>query len=179
MKLNHFWNAPTCLALAGGVLAWAQAAKSPAPSSRKPGLWEITSTITLQQSPFPPGMAIPSNSPLAAGEHTVQVCLTQAMIDRYGAPIPESHNDCQITNVQKGEHGMTGELVCSGRMTGKGTLESTWLDPEHAKGTIHFTGTVQAGPNPRPIEWTRASTSIFKSADCGDVKPVPMPEKQP
>ena len=147
------------------------------PATRRPGLWAITSSITLQQSPFPAGMAPPPSSPLAPGEHTVQVCLTQAIIDKYGAPIPDSRNDCQITNVQKSEHGMTADLVCSGRMTGKGTLESNWIDPEHAKGTIHFLGTVQVGPNPRPIEWTRESTSIFKSSDCGDVKPAAMPDK--
>ena len=158
-----------CLALSAAVLVWAQ--------GRKAGLWEMTSTMTLQQSPFPSGMQPPAGSPLAPGPHTQQVCLTQAMIDKYGVPMPESRNDCQIENVQKSETGMTANLVCSGRMTGKGTLEATWMDPEHAKATIHFTGTVQTRADAKPIEWTRESSSVFKSADCGDVKPVPMPDK--
>jgi len=28
-----------------------------------------------------------------------------------------------------------------------------------------------------PMEWTIQSSSVFKGADCGDVKPVPVPEK--
>jgi Protein of unknown function (DUF3617) len=143
---------------------------------RKPGLWEITSSLTLQQSPFPPGMQMPASSPLAAGPHTSQACLTQAMIDKYGAPLPQSQaGDCSYANVNKTDHGMTADLMCTGRMTGKGTIETSWSDPEHAKSTAHFTGTVVGRNGTVPLEWTRESTSVFKSADCGDVKPVPMP----
>jgi hypothetical protein len=157
-----------CLLLIATILAWAQ--------GRKPGLWEITSTVTLQQSPFPPGMQMPASSPLAAGPHVAQVCLTQAMIDKYGAPLPQSQSsDCSFTNVNKTDHGMSADMVCSGRMTGKGTVESSWPDAEHAKGTTHFTGTVTTRNGSAPLEWTRDSTSVFKSADCGDVKPSPMP----
>ncbi|HEX4321090.1 MAG TPA: DUF3617 domain-containing protein [Acidobacteriaceae bacterium] len=158
------------LLLIGAVVAWAQ--------GRKPGLWEITSTVTLQQSPLPPGMQMPASSPLAAGPHTAQVCLTQAMIDKYGAPLPQSSStECTFSNISKTDHGMTADLICSGRMTGKGTVESSWSDPEHAKGTTHFTGTVTTRNGTAPIEWTRDSTSVFKSADCGDVKPLLPPEK--
>jgi hypothetical protein len=168
MRTTNICIAVTCCALAAAVVAWAQ--------TRKAGLWEMTTTMTLQQSPFPPGMAIPANSPLNPAPRTTQVCLTQAMIDKYGAPVPP-RNDCRLANVQKGELGMTADLVCSGRMTGKGELTSSWPDPEHAKGSVHFIGTVQAGPNPRPIEWTQQSSSVFKGPDCGDVKPLPMPDK--
>jgi len=150
-----------CFILMATVFAWA--------ASRKPGLWEITSTMTWQQSPMPNGA--PPPGPMS-GSHTSQVCLTQAMIDKYGAPLPQSRNDCQVTNVRKGEHSMTAEMVCSGRMTGKGTLESSWTDAEHATGKVHFTGTAQFGPTPHPIEWTSESTSVFKGDDCGSVKPV-------
>ena len=172
MRTPRLWIAASCLVslLAATITAWAQ--------TRKAGLWEITSTMTLQQSPYPPGAPIPPTSPFNGGPRVAQVCLTQEMIDKYGAPVPESRSDCQLSNVQKSEHGMTADLICSGRMTGKGSLQSSWSDPEHAKGSVHFVGTVQAGQNPRPIEWTRESTSIFKSADCGDVKPVPMPDSK-
>jgi len=60
-------------------------------------------------------------------------------------------------------------------MVGKLLLESTTTDPEHAKGKIHFVGTLQDGANSRPIEWTITSTSVFKAASCGNVKPFPMP----
>jgi len=157
----------TCVFAIGVVALWAQA--------RKSGLWEVTSTTTLQQSPFPPGMTPPADSPLARGPHTTQICLTQAMIDRFGGPIPQN-GDCQFSDLKRDEHGMKATLVCSGRMVGNGSYEATWLDPEHAKSKAHFTGTVQGRSGPRTIEWTRESTSVFKSADCGDIKPLPLPE---
>jgi hypothetical protein len=162
---SRVWITASCCLLAVAVAAWAQ--------GRKAGLWEMTTTMTMQQSPVPPGMTPPANSPLSPGQHVTQVCLTQEMIDKYGAPPPQSRDrDCQFTNVQKGDHGMTADMVCSGRMTGKGTVKSEWSDPEHATGEVHFTGTVQGRNGERPLEWTSQSTSVFKSADCGDVKPV-------
>jgi len=172
MRVPRLWIVSACLIcllLTAAVVAWAQ--------SRKAGLWEMTTITTLQQSPFPPGMPAPPNSPFGGGPRVTQVCLTQEMIDRYGAPVPANRNDCQVTNIQKGDHSMTAEMTCSGRMTGKGTVESSWSDPEHAKGSVHFTGTIQAGPSPRPVEWTSQSTSVFKSADCGSVKPVATSDK--
>ena len=143
---------------------------------RKPGLWEVTSTMTWQQSPFPAGMTPPAGSPFAGGPRTTQVCLTQAIIDKYGAPPPQSRaGDCLVTNVQKSDHGMTGNMVCTGRMTGSGTIESSWSDPEHATGKVHFTGTVQGRNGTMPVEWSTESTSVFKSADCGSVQPLPIP----
>jgi hypothetical protein len=155
--------AATCLislTMAGAVYAWAQ--------TRKAGLWEMTSNMTWQQSPMPGGGAPPGT----AGPQTRQVCLTQAMIDKFGAPLGQTREGCEITNLQKTDHGMSAEMVCSGRMTGKGTIESAWDDPEHAKGKVHFIGSLQAGPNPRPVEWTIESSSVFKGDDCGSVKPI-------
>jgi hypothetical protein len=121
-------------------------------------------------------MTPPPGSPFAGGPRTTQVCLTQAIIDKYGAPTPQSRaGDCTVTNVQKSDHGMTADMVCTGRMTGKGTVESTWSDSEHATGKVHFTGTVQGRNGAMPVEWTTESTSVYKAADCGSVQPVPIP----
>ena len=165
MRKNHVWITSGCCVFAMVLSLWAQ--------SRKPGLWELTTTQTWQQSPFPPGMPNP-----AAGPHTTQVCLTQQQIDKYGAITPRMMPGCQITNVVKTATGMTGEMVCTGRMTGKATLESTLVDPDHAKGKMHFVGSMNIGPNTRPVEWTTESSSVFKGSDCGSVKPLaPPPEK--
>jgi hypothetical protein len=158
-----------CCLFAVAVLAWAQ-------STRKPGLWEMTTTMTWQQSPMPPGMQAPPGSPFGGGPHTTQVCLTQAMIDKYGAPMPTSHGDCQITNVVLSANSMTGAMVCTGKTSGTGTVQSDWSVPGHAKGKVHFAGTMQAGPNSKPIEWTAESTSVYKGPDCGNVQPAPMPK---
>lgn len=147
------------------LVAWAQ--------TRKAGLWEMTSTTTWQQSPMPAGMA---NSPTAPSTRTTQVCLTQQQIDKYNAIIPSMNAGCHVTNVLKKANGMTADMICTGRMSGKATLESSASDSEHATGKMHFVGSIQLGATSRPIEWTANSSSVFKSPDCGAVKPVVVPE---
>lgn len=152
-----------------------------AQSTRKPGLWESTSTMTWQQSPMPQGMNMPSggNSPFGGGPHTTQVCVTQAVIDKYGAPPPQSRNNqCQMANVHMKADGMSGDWVCNGMMSGKGTVEASWTDSDHATTKVHFVGSMQMGPNSRPVEYTIQSTSVYKGSDCGSVKPFEMPSNQ-
>ena len=141
--------------------------------SRKAGLWELTTTQTLQQSPFPAGAA---GAPQAGGTRTMLVCLTQQEIDKYGAFVPRTRG-CQSTNVVKKGDGMTADWVCTGALSGKGTLEGHLIDSDHAKGKVHFVGSIKTGPSTKPIEWTTLSSSVFKSADCGDVKPIVTPDK--
>jgi hypothetical protein len=170
MRKTHISVTIACCLFAIAVLAWAQ-------STRKPGLWEMTTTMTWQQSPMPPGMQAPPGSPFAGGPRTTQVCLTQAMIDKYGAPMPSSqHGDCQIANVVLKATSMSADWICGGRMAGKGKLESSWANPDHAIGKVHFVGTMQAGPNTMPIEYTINSSSVYKGPDCGSVQPAPMPK---
>jgi hypothetical protein len=98
------------------------------------------------------------------------------MIDKYGAPMPQSRNNqCQVSNVSMKANGMSADWVCSGMMAGKGTVESSWTDPEHSTGKVHFTGTMQMGPNSRPVEYTIETSSVYKGPDCGSVKAVQMP----
>lgn len=158
MRLARIRIALSCSLLAAAALVWAQ--------SRKAGLWEMTTTQTWQQSPFPDGMAPP------AGAHTTQVCLTQQEIDKYGAIVPQTRG-CQVTNIVKKANGMTAEMVCTGAMSGKGTMESTLADADHAKGKVHFVGSMKMGAATKTVEWTVESSSVFKGADCGSVKPAP------
>jgi hypothetical protein len=137
-----------------------------AQSTRKAGLWELTTTQTFQQSPFPTG---------APGTRTSPVCLTQQQIDRYGAIVPQIRS-CQVTNVVKKPNGMTADMVCTGMMSGKATLQSDSTDGMHATGKVHFVGSMQVGSSTKPMEWTTVSSAVFKGADCGEVKPVPVPD---
>jgi hypothetical protein len=139
---------------------------------RKPGLWQLTTTTTWQQSPFPASMQ-PSGEP-----QTTNVCLTQEIIDKYGAPMPSARSGCAVSNVVVHSHDMTADWVCSGHMSGKGSLESAWTDDGHAKGKLHFVGSVQGSSGVKPIEFITNSTSVFKSSDCGDVKPAAAPPTQ-
>jgi hypothetical protein len=127
--------------------------------------------MEFAQSPMPQGM--PGKMP--GHTNTVQVCVTQEQLDKYNAIVPgqqgPQHN-CQVTNVVKTANGMTADMVCTGNMSGKGSMQSSWSDTEHASGSVHFIGTMQMGQNSRPVEWTSKTNSIFKSSDCGNVKPI-------
>ena len=170
MRKTRVWiTAAGCLC-AMVIAAWGQ-------PSRKPGLWETTVNMTWQKSPFPPNMPMPPQAAAAfgGGPHTSNVCLSQAWVDKFGGAIPQNRGDCQMTNVQLTATGMTATMVCTGRMAGSGTVEADWSIPDTGKGKVHFTGTMQMGPNATPIEWTTEFSSVYKGPDCGNVKPVPVP----
>jgi hypothetical protein len=169
MRKTRVWITLSCCLLAVALLTWAQV-------NRKPGLWEMTSTRTFQQTPLPPGMTLPpgAHSPFSTLTTTTQVCLTQAMIDKYGIPTSFS-SGCKLTNVVLKATSVSGEVVCTGTMNMTGTWQSSWSDPEHAKGSTHFVGTAQMGKTTGPVEFTTQTISVYKGPDCGSVKPPPMP----
>ncbi|MGB6973248.1 MAG: DUF3617 family protein [Terracidiphilus sp.] len=144
--------------LALTIFVWAQ--------TRKAGLWKTTSTMTWEQSPFPGGMDA------MGAPRTTEVCVTQEQIDKYGTVPPQTRGDCQVTNLNKTDHGMSAVIECSGRMQGKGTVEASWTDDTHSTSKVHFVGVMQMGPNSKPFEWSIESSSVFESTDCGSVKPI-------
>ena len=160
-----------CLTLGCSLLALASGAR--AQGNRKPGLYEVTSTMTFQQSPFPAGMQAPGGSPFGGGPRTSQVCVTQAMIDKYGGPPPQTRGDCQMANIAMTPTGMTATMACTGQMSGSATVNAVWSDSGTSQTKVHFTGNMQMGPRSTPVEWTMQANSSFKGADCGSVKPPP------
>jgi hypothetical protein len=156
--MAHMRRLKICIA-SGCLLATTLAARA---QDRKPGLYDVT-VVTTTVSP----------SPSVRPPRTWQVCLTQEMIDKYGAIVPDILNRvCQLANVVKKPGGMTADIVCSGSMTGKGTLQVTWTDSERTKGEIHFSGTMRPGDAPIKIEWSATTTSVYKGPDCGELKPA-------
>jgi len=147
------------------ILAWCLVVLAPLASaqSRKPGLWTITTTVN-----YPPSGDGAAGHPTTAGPTNTNMCLTQALLDKYGAPLPQIQ-DCKITSFNKKANSVNAEMVCSGVTMAKVTMESTWT-ADHATGSVHVVTTA-----PRAMEWTSNSTSVFKSADCGSVQPYPMP----
>jgi hypothetical protein len=106
----------------------------------------------------------------------MQVCVTQAQIDRFGGPNPlPSHGNCSATDVQKTLTGMTANLVCTGQMTGNGTVVIKWSDTGTGTSTVHFSGNMQMGQKSSPVEFTVHTDSVYKGADCGSVKPLNLP----
>lgn len=140
--------------------------------TRQAGLWEITTTTTWQKSPGTPG-SMPGLP--AGGTRTREVCLTQEMIDKYGALLPQSHGQCRVEDKVAKPGGASARWVCSGKMKGQGAMETDWLDLQHATGKVHFDGTFQVGTEALPVEWTTETNYAFKSTDCGAIKPVTLP----
>jgi hypothetical protein len=143
-------------------------------TDKKPGLYEVTSAMTWIQSPFPQGMVPP------AAPTTTKVCLTQEQIDKFGGGTPQTRGNCAVSNVVMKPGKVSADMTCTGQMTGKGTFESTWSDPNLSTDSMHFTGEMRMGPNTKPVEWKTSGTSKFLSADCGSVKPLsPLVNHEP
>jgi hypothetical protein len=158
----------TCLLLSATLAAHAQ-------SSRKPGLYEVTSAMNFGAASMPPGMPDGASNAHIPPQ-TTQVCVTQEMIDKYGGPSPKpQHGDCQVTDISLSPAGMKAKISCTGQMTATGSVEATFNGDGSSTSTVHISGTTQMGPNPRPMNITIQSTSIYKGPDCGSVQPMPMP----
>jgi len=110
----------------------------------------------------------------------MQVCLTQEMIDKYGAIVPENlTNACQLVNVVKKRGGMTADMVCSGGITGKGVIEVNWTDSEHTKGTLHFAGVIHPRDTDIKLEWTAEPRPPTKAPRVPCLQPRPRPLRRP
>jgi hypothetical protein len=70
--------------------------------------------------------------------YSVDVCLTQALIDKYGAPLPHISGDCHITRLNKKANSMSAEMVFR-PPSAKATMQSSWT-ADHATGSVHFVG---------------------------------------
>ena len=168
MRKTSHWIVVCCCVLVLAVLAVAQA-------RQKPGLWEMTTKMNWVQSPFPNIPGMPNMAAQMSAPHTVQVCITKEMIDKYGGPMPQSrNNECKAENVKMGANSMTADWVCNGSMKGKGTVESSWTDENHSTSKVHFTGAMQMGPDAKTVEYIMEATSVFKGDNCGSVKPISM-----
>lgn len=149
------------------VIVFAQE-KEPSHHYGKAGLWEVTTTMTWQKQPVRTG--VPGGPP-AAGSHTSEFCLTQAMVDA-GALFPQSRGECHIQNKVVKPGKLTANYLCTGKMKGMGNVESSFPDLEHVTGSIHFVGTLDVDRKPQPIEWTNSSSAVFKTAQCSNT-PAP------
>lgn len=155
MKKTLIWTTLGCCLIALAATAQGQA-------KAKAGLWEVT----MQMNMSIPG--VPQMPP-----RTSQVCVTQAMIDKYGGPYSNPQNgNCQTSNIVVTPTGMSANVTCTGRTNMTGTVQSTFVDANTTKTTMQMTSTT---PNGQTMNMTMQSTSTYKGPDCGSVQPPPMP----
>ena len=156
MSKTGIWMTLGCCMVALAVQAHGQ--------SRRPGLWEVTSSMSMS--------GMPANMP-TSGSHTTQVCVTQAMIDKYGGPTSNpGRGNCQMTNVVLTATGMTANMTCSGQMNMTGTVQTTFVDANTVKTTVTMT---MSGGGGQAMTMTTNSTSTYKGPDCGSVQPLAVP----
>ena len=130
---------------------------------RKAGLWEVTTNMSMSNGP--------QNMPQMPAR-TMQVCVTQAMIDKYGGPISNpQQGQCQVTNVSLTATGMSASMSCSGRSNMTGTIQTTFVDANTSKTTVAMNMAMGANT----MTMTMQSMAIFKGSDCGNVQPMTMP----
>jgi hypothetical protein len=181
MNRSRVWTIVGCCGLGLAALAWSQA-------KQKPGLWEVTTQMNMrganapQMPQLPPGVQLPPGMQMPASPfapQTTQVCVTQAMIDKYGGPYSNPpRGNCKLKDVELKPGGMTATMTCSGQFNGTGTVQATFVDANTTKVIEHLTGTAQMGPNSQPMDMTVQSTSTYKGPDCGSVQPMAMPASQ-
>jgi hypothetical protein len=145
--------------------------------TRKAGLWDVTSTTTIQQRTNSPGTSGTDASPAqsSAPPAPIPMCLTQSMIDKYGVFLPPSLRDCELSHVVQKPNSFLADLSCKGSYNGTGSIETTWADDEHAVGKIHFVSKTKNSANAISLRWTQDGTAVFKSADCGTIRPRAVP----
>ena len=170
MRKRHVLISLGCWALMGAMVSSAQ-------QSRKAGLWQIATSTRIQQPGEAPGNFVAhgnSNESVAGG---LPVCLTQELVDTYGVILPPSLKDCELSNVLQTADSFKADMTCKGGYNGFGSVESIWTDEEHATGKVRFVSKSGANTNARALIWTEEATAVFKSSDCGTVKPRRMPAK--
>jgi hypothetical protein len=164
------WIAALCV-LAAGV--------SSAQQSPRAGLWLISTTTRIQQqgespadfSASPQGQSSPQPAALP-------VCLSQEIVDKFGVILPPSLRDCELSNVVQAADNFHADMTCKGSYNGVGSVESSWADGDHVNGKIRFVSRSGESGKGRQMTWAQESTAVFKSSDCGDVKPRKIPVKQ-
>jgi hypothetical protein len=171
MQKHTVWIALTLCVLAPGV--------SSAQQSRKAGLWIISTTTRIQQageSPANFSAGHPGAPPEPGGLPT---CLSQDVVDKFGVILPPSLRDCELSNVVQGADNFHADMTCKGSYNGVGSIESTWTDADHVAGKVRFVSRAGEAGKGRQMTWSQESTAVFKSSDCGAVKPRKIPVKQP
>lgn len=153
--------------LVGVVAAGAQ-------GNQKAGLWVVASSTRIQQPGEVPANGTILGSTAVAGAG-LPVCLTKEVVDSYGVILPPSLKDCELTHVQRTPESFKADMTCKGGYNGLGSVESSWTDPGHVVGKIRFVSKAGPANDARALAWTQESTAVFKSSDCGEVKPRKMP----
>lgn len=177
---------PALLAAVLAVASFAAGAQT-----LKPGLWEINNKMNT------PGMADPmaemhkqmaqmspqqrkqmeaamaqqgvKMAPGAGGGMAMQMCMTKEMVERNDVPMQEG---CRTTQNQRTGNTHKFAFTCSNPPS-SGEGQVTYAGPEAYNTKM----TVKTAAQGRTEATTMEASGKWLKADCGNVKPMPMPKK--
>ncbi|RYF39818.1 MAG: DUF3617 domain-containing protein [Comamonadaceae bacterium] len=183
MKARHLLTAAACAALCLPAAA----------QQLKPGLWEVTNKMggnpqmdqamaqmQQQMASMPPAQRKQMEDMMAkqgvqvgagAGGISARICMTKEMVEQ--SPVPmQQQGDCKFTTQQRSGNTYKMAYSCANPPS-SGEGEYTFLGPEAYKGKM----TVVSNPRGKPETMTMEGSGKWLGADCGAVKPFPMPKK--
>ncbi len=171
--MSRFWIALGYCLFAMAIVGSAQ--------TRKTGLWGVSSNTRIQQPGDAPSnfLASSSDSQLTAGPNGFPQCYSRELIDNYGVVLPPSLRDCRLTNIVKSDNRFNADMTCKGLYNGKGSIESAWMDEYHVVGKVRFVAKMKEPTNALAMHWTQEVSAVFKSPDCGNIKPRKTPTAAP
>jgi hypothetical protein len=161
--------------------------------SLKPGLWEIATQMQgtgpggdamaeaqKQMQSMPPEQRKMMEAMMAkqgvqmgikpGGGMTIKICMTKEMAERN--EVARQEGDCTHTNSQRSGGTMKFSFVCK-KPPSSGEGQVTFTSPEAYNTKMAITSTHQGAPTKTEMQ----SSGRWLSADCGSVKPLPMPAK--
>lgn len=182
---------PICLlgCTLAGVMGLANA------QTMKPGLWEITSKNTGRTPEMGNGLAeaqkrmesmpaeqrkmmqemmakkgITMGQP--GGAMSIKLCMTQEMIDRN--EVGTQQGSCTRTSSQRSGNTLKFKVECSNPpSSSEGQI--TFVSADAYTSSIQVNSSIEGKPRAMTME----SSGKFLSTDCGNIKPVAVPKKQP
>jgi Protein of unknown function (DUF3617) len=140
------------MALAAAVTAVLALPQAALADHGKAGLWQITVSVAVKGVDY---------------VQTVmnQHCMTpQEVAGDSLASLPNS--GCAMKNTSDDGDTLSGDMVCTGNMTGTGHMAITYDAPTHYSGKMTFVGTA---PNGRALDFTQNMEGRWVSASCGNV----------
>ena len=139
----------------------------------KPGLWTISSTMTMANAPqLPPQvleMMKKRGMPGTGQPTTSQICVAaNANSPDAMARMQNQHGvNCTPHVVSETATSATTEITCHGTMEGTGRSQISWRGNSHYDGSYSFKGSMRGHPQDMSTKYT----GDWASADCGTVKP--------
>jgi hypothetical protein len=153
-----------------------------AQDNRKPGLWEITSTMQSQGMGIPEDRlakmtpeqraqveAMVSSQMKRAAQPTIsKSCETAETIKREQTFGQDRNKSCKVTPISSSGSKRVMQISCDGA-TGKteGTITVESIDPEHFTGTM----AMHINAEGRKMEMNSKASGKWLGPNCGDVKP--------